>query len=129
MLFLLMLFKAAWYPESPSKEDERMMTQFMNAFARFYPCVSTLHWICINNEALKCRLFCLEIHHYFYIAMVDIIGIWHTKISSLQFLYTYCCTHCVGYIFTLLSFFAFNQRAIYRHIVPRTFRTIWQRVQ
>ena len=30
----------AWYPDNPSKEDERMMTQFMNAFARFYPCVS-----------------------------------------------------------------------------------------
>ena len=32
--------KAAWYPDKPSREDERMMTQFMNAFARFYPCVS-----------------------------------------------------------------------------------------
>eukprot|EP00563_Minutocellus_polymorphus_P004459 CAMPEP_0181043842 /NCGR_PEP_ID=MMETSP1070-20121207/12932_1 /TAXON_ID=265543 /ORGANISM="Minutocellus polymorphus, Strain NH13" /LENGTH=188 /DNA_ID=CAMNT_0023122215 /DNA_START=161 /DNA_END=724 /DNA_ORIENTATION=- len=29
---------AAWYPDNPSREDERMMTQFMNAFARFYPC-------------------------------------------------------------------------------------------
>jgi len=29
---------AAWYPDNPSEEDERMMTQFMNAFARFYPC-------------------------------------------------------------------------------------------
>ena len=61
---VLTLFKAAWYPENPSKEDERMMAQFMNAFARFYPCVSTFHLICINNEALKCRLFYLEIHYY-----------------------------------------------------------------
>mmetsp|Transcript_26381 Transcript_26381/g.53576 ORF Transcript_26381/g.53576 Transcript_26381/m.53576 type:complete len:126 (-) Transcript_26381:736-1113(-) len=35
---------AAWYPDNPSEEDERMMTQFMNAFARFYPCVSLHCW-------------------------------------------------------------------------------------
>ena len=93
-----MLFKAAWYPESPSKEDERMMTQFMNAFARFYPCVSTLHWMCINNEALKCRLFYLEIHHYIPVAIVDIIGVGIQK-----YLHYHSCTRTAVHI-VLISF-------------------------
>ena len=32
------LNKAAWYPDSPSKQDQTTMIQFINALARFYPC-------------------------------------------------------------------------------------------
>jgi len=37
-MYVFSLKKAAWYPDNPSREDERMISQFMNAFARFYPC-------------------------------------------------------------------------------------------
>lgn len=29
---------AAWYPDNPSTEDKKLMTNFMEALARFYPC-------------------------------------------------------------------------------------------
>ena len=37
-LTLSVYFQAAWYPEEPTKKDERQMSQFMKAFAHFYPC-------------------------------------------------------------------------------------------
>jgi hypothetical protein len=30
--------QAAWYPDNPSKEDQKSMKQFFSSFARFYPC-------------------------------------------------------------------------------------------
>ena len=30
--------KAAWYPDTPSSQDQSMMTNFIGALARFYPC-------------------------------------------------------------------------------------------
>mmetsp|Transcript_24593 Transcript_24593/g.58442 ORF Transcript_24593/g.58442 Transcript_24593/m.58442 type:complete len:181 (-) Transcript_24593:94-636(-) len=29
---------AAWYPESPTSEERRLMSDYMQALARFYPC-------------------------------------------------------------------------------------------
>jgi len=29
---------AAWYPDTPSSQDQSMMTNFIGALARFYPC-------------------------------------------------------------------------------------------
>ena len=34
----LMHTMAAWYPEKPTQQDQREMSQFMSAVARFYPC-------------------------------------------------------------------------------------------
>ena len=41
---------AAWYPDVPSMSDQNDMTQFLNAFAKFYPCT-----YCANDfqESLK----------------------------------------------------------------------------
>lgn len=30
--------QAAWYPNKPTSEDKRLMSNFMSALARFYPC-------------------------------------------------------------------------------------------
>jgi hypothetical protein len=30
--------QAAWYPDDPNEKDRHHMTNFMAAFARFYPC-------------------------------------------------------------------------------------------
>jgi hypothetical protein len=30
--------QAAWYPDDPNEKDRNHMTNFMAAFARFYPC-------------------------------------------------------------------------------------------
>ena len=46
-MYVFSFKKAAWYPDNPSREDERMISQFMNAFARFYPCVS-------NSKSISC---------------------------------------------------------------------------
>lgn len=29
---------AAWYPDNPTPTDQKMITQFFDSFARFYPC-------------------------------------------------------------------------------------------
>eukprot|EP00540_Astrosyne_radiata_P022180 CAMPEP_0116859128 /NCGR_PEP_ID=MMETSP0418-20121206/21607_1 /TAXON_ID=1158023 /ORGANISM="Astrosyne radiata, Strain 13vi08-1A" /LENGTH=128 /DNA_ID=CAMNT_0004493229 /DNA_START=12 /DNA_END=398 /DNA_ORIENTATION=- len=29
---------AAWYPEKPTHQEKKLMTNFMSALARFYPC-------------------------------------------------------------------------------------------
>jgi hypothetical protein len=31
-------YKAAWYPDKPTVEQERKMVNFMDALATFYPC-------------------------------------------------------------------------------------------
>lgn len=32
------IYKAAWYPDKPTLDQEQKMTQFMEALALFYPC-------------------------------------------------------------------------------------------
>lgn len=39
----LLQFQVAWYPDNPGEDDKRMIKNFFDALARFYPCTYCAH--------------------------------------------------------------------------------------